>query len=180
MLSDNCEWLSCIDRYEIITGAFWDSRSLLLELINYGGGKSTLMQNARNEIGFILEKIVYIALAGAAGTLTRYGVGILFQRMGDEGATGMPWGTFFANMVGALLFGLIWALSEERGWVSGNIRLIVLVGFMGAFTTFSTFAFDNFQMARASEWGWFGANLALTNIGGLACVYAGFRLARSL
>ena len=129
-------------------------------------------------MGFILEKIAYIALAGAAGTLARYGVGVLFQRMNTEGVIGMPWGTFFANMVGALLFGLIWAMSEERGWVSGNVRVIVLVGFMGAFTTFSTFAFDNLQMARASEWGWFGANLVLTNIGGLACVYAGFRIVR--
>ena len=129
-------------------------------------------------MGFSLEKIAYIALAGAAGTLARYGVGVLFQRLNTEGAIGMPWGTFFANMVGALLFGLIWAMSEERGWVSGNVRVIVLVGFMGAFTTFSTFAFDNLQMARASEWGWFGANLALTNIGGLACVYAGFRIVR--
>jgi fluoride exporter len=122
-----------------------------------------------------VEKIVYIALAGAAGTLTRYGVGTLFHR---DGVAGMPWGVFVANMIGALLFGLIWAASEERGWISENMRVIALVGFMGAFTTFSTFAFDNVQMARASEWGWFGANMVLTNVGGLAAVYAGFRIAR--
>ncbi len=114
-------------------------------------------------------------MAGAAGTLTRYGVGLLFQR---DGADSMPWGIFVANMAGALLFGIVWALSEERGWIGENLRLVILVGFMGAFTTFSTFAFDNLQMARASEWGWFAANLALTNIGGLVCVYAGFRVAR--
>jgi CrcB protein len=122
-----------------------------------------------------MEKIVYIALAGAAGTVTRYGVGTLFQR---DSVSGMPWGVFVANMIGALLFGLIWALSEERGWISENMRVIALVGFMGAFTTFSTFAFDNVQMARASEWGWFGANMVLTNVGGLAAIYAGFRIAR--
>jgi len=122
-----------------------------------------------------VEKIVYIALAGAAGTLTRYGVASFFQR---DGVAGMPWGVFVANMIGALLFGLIWAASEERGWISENMRVIALVGFMGAFTTFSTFAFDNVQMARASEWGWFGANMVLTNVGGLIAVFAGFRLAR--
>ena len=125
----------------------------------------------------MLEKLAYIAIAGAAGTLTRYGVVTLFQR---DGLSGMPWGVFAANMAGSLLFGLIWAMSEERGWISENARVIALVGFMGAFTTFSTFAFDNLQLARASEWGWFGANLALTNVGGLACVYAGFRIARVL
>ena len=122
-----------------------------------------------------MEKIAYIALAGAAGTLARYGVGSLFQR---DGLTGVPWGVFIANMIGALLFGLIWSMSEERGWISENMRVIALVGFMGAFTTFSTFAFDNVQMARASEWGWFGANMVLTNVGGLIAVYAGFRVVR--
>lgn len=125
----------------------------------------------------ILEKIAYIAIAGAAGTLTRYGVGTLFQR---DGVTGVPWGVFTANMIGSLLFGVIWAMSEERGWISENMRVVALVGFMGAFTTFSTFAFDNVQMARASEWGWFATNMLLTNVGGLAAVYAGFRVARAM
>ena len=92
----------------------------------------------------------------------------------------MPWGVFAANMVGSLLFGLIWAMSEERGWIGENLRIVALVGFMGAFTTFSTLAFDNVQMARASEWGWFTANLTLTNVGGLAFIYAGFRIAKAL
>ena len=122
-----------------------------------------------------MEKFAYIALAGAAGTLARYGVGTLFQR---DGVAGMPWGVFVANMIGALLFGFIWAASEERGWISENMRVIALVGFMGAFTTFSTLAFDNVQMARASEGAWFGANMLLTNVGGLVAVYAGFRVAR--
>jgi len=123
----------------------------------------------------IVEKIFYIALAGAAGTLARYVISTLFER---DVVAGMPWGVFVANMTGALLFGLIWSASEERGWISENLRVVALVGFLGAFTTFSTFAFDNVQMARSTEWGWFAANMLLTNIGGLAAVYLGFRLAR--
>tara|TARA_A100001037_G_scaffold225617_1_gene203604 strand:+ start:249 stop:647 length:399 start_codon:yes stop_codon:yes gene_type:complete len=123
----------------------------------------------------IVEKIFYIALAGAAGTLARYVISTLFER---DVAAGMPWGVFAANMTGALLFGLVWSASEERGWISENLRVVALVGFLGAFTTFSTFAFDNVQMARSAEWGWFAANMLLTNVGGLAAVYLGFRLAR--
>ena len=78
------------------------------------------------------------------------------------------------------LLRMIWAASEERGWISANMRVIALVGFMGAFTTFSTFAFDNVQMVRASELGWLGANMVLTNVGGLAAVYAGFRVMRAI
>jgi len=122
-----------------------------------------------------VEKIVYIAVAGAAGTLARYGVVTLLQR---QGYPGLPWGIFVANMAGAFLFGLIWSVLEERGLSSENLRAFVLVGFLGAFTTFSTFAFENVQMARASEWGWFATNMLLTNAGGLVAVYAGFRLAR--
>jgi CrcB protein len=122
-----------------------------------------------------LEKIVYIAVAGAAGTLARYGVVAVLQR---QGYPGLPWGIFVANMIGALLFGVIWSVLEDRGISNENLRAFVLVGFLGAFTTFSTFAFENVQMARASEWGWFAANMILTNAGGLVAVYAGFRLAR--
>jgi len=122
-----------------------------------------------------LEKILYIAIAGAAGTLARYGIGMLFER---DGVAGVPWGVFIANMFGAFLFGMIWGASEERGWINENMRVVALVGFLGAFTTFSTFAFDNVQMARASEWWWFATNIVLTNFGGLVAVFLGFRLAR--
>ena len=78
-----------------------------------------------------MEKIAYIAIAGAAGTLTRYGVVSLFQR---DGVSGMPWGVFAANMVGSLLFGLIWAMSGERpgysaGWIHGGVYDVFDVGF---------------------------------------------------
>ncbi len=122
-----------------------------------------------------MEKIAYIAVAGALGTLARYGFLVLFQR---QGYTGLPWGIFFANMLGAFLFGFIWAALEERGVTNENLRAFALVGFMGAFTTFSTFAFENVQMARSSEWGWFATNMIATNFGGLVCIYVGFKLAR--
>ena len=109
------------------------------------------------------------------GTLTRYGTVMFFQRQTE---TAFPWGVFTANMVGSFLFGVIWSFMEERGWVAENVRMFILVGFMGAFTTFSTFAFDNMMLARAANWSWFAWNVVLTNAAGLALVYAGFRTAR--
>ena len=122
-----------------------------------------------------MEKLIWIAAAGAAGTLARYGVATLVQR---QTASGFPWGIFAANMAGSFLFGVVWSLSEERGWIGEDARLYVLVGFMGAFTTFSTFAFDNAQLIRAENWPWLALNLGLTNVAGILLMFAGFRAAR--
>lgn len=122
-----------------------------------------------------MEKVALIAALGAMGTVARYGVATFIQR---NTQAGFPYGVMAVNLFGSLLFGLVWALTEEKGWISENARAIVLVGFMGAFTTFSTFAFDNMQMARASQWTWFAANIVVSNIAGVALVFAGFRLGK--
>ena len=81
------------------------------------------------------HEILWIALAGALGTLARYGLGGAVQTVLGQN---FPWGTLVVNAIGCLLFGLVWTLAEERLLISGHLRFIVLVGFMGAFTTFST------------------------------------------
>ena len=122
-----------------------------------------------------MERIALIAALGALGTLARYGIATLVQR---NTQSGFPYGVMAVNLVGSFLFGVVWALSEEKGWLGENARVVVLVGFMGAFTTFSTFAFDNMQMARASQWAWLTANILVSNLAGVALVFAGFRLGK--
>jgi len=89
-----------------------------------------------------------------------------------------PWGTLVVNAVGCLLFGLVWALAEERMVISGETRAILLVGFMGAFTTFSTFAFETSAMLRDAEWSFALANVLSQNVLGIACFFAGLALGR--
>ena len=124
----------------------------------------------------MLYKLVMIALAGAVGTLARYGLGGLVQR-----AAGgfFPWGTLAVNVAGCFLFGLVWALAEERFLISGEVRTIVLVGFMGAFTTFSTFAFETGEMLRNAEYLMAGANLLAQNVLGIAGLMLGLVAARA-
>lgn len=124
-----------------------------------------------------MEKIIWIAFAGALGSLARYGVATYFQRNTD---TAFPWGVFTANMLGSFLFGLLWAFSEDREWVSEEMRAFAFVGFLGAFTTFSTFAFDNVQLARSSNWQFFVMNILLTNMAGIALAFAGFRAGKAI
>lgn len=123
----------------------------------------------------MLVKLALLATAGAAGTLARYGVSTWAQRAGP-GA--FPWGTLAVNLLGCFAFGLIWALAERRVEGSEALRVYALTGFMGAFTTFSTFAFDSSVLLARRE-GWLLlANLVLQNGAGLALVIVGLWLGR--
>ena len=117
----------------------------------------------------------WLALAGAVGTLCRYGLsGVVQQLFG----AGFPWGTLVTNAVGCFLFALVWSLTEERMLVSAQTRFIVLTGFMGAFTTFSTFAHETGLLARDAQWLSAVLNLLGQNTVGLASVLAGWALGR--
>lgn len=124
-----------------------------------------------------MSKLLLIALAGSLGTLARYGLGGLVHRLVPWP---FPWGTITVNLLGSFLFGLVWALAQERSMISAEARIIVLAGFMGAFTTFSTFMFETGELLRNSQWALAAGNLLLQNLLGLVAVFAGWALARAL
>jgi CrcB protein len=124
-----------------------------------------------------LQKIIAIAIAGAVGTLARYWLGGLAQ---ERFNSSFPAGTFAVNMVGSFLFGVVWALAAERLVISSEVRTVVLVGFMGAFTTFSTFMFETGALMRDSQWLLAFGNLAAQVIVGLICLFLGLALGRIL
>jgi CrcB protein len=120
-------------------------------------------------------KLILLAAAGAAGTLARYFLGGLVQRL--YGGP-FPWGTFAVNMTGTFLFGLVWSLAEDRLVISGQARAVILVGFMGAFTTFSSLMFETGELMRDSQWALAFGNLALQNIVGILFLFLGLMLGR--
>jgi CrcB protein len=123
------------------------------------------------------QQMVLLATVGAVGTLARWGLQGWVQRL--CGAS-FPWGTLAVNALGCFLFGLVFVAAEERSLISAQTRIIILVGFMGAFTTFSSFAFETAALLRDSQWLYAFGNVALQNILGLACVFAGFAVGRWL
>jgi len=125
----------------------------------------------------VLKELLWLAVAGATGTLCRYGLSGLAQWIGQAR---FPWGTLAVNGLGCFLFGLIWVLAEQRLVIGGQTRAIVLIGFMGAFTTFSTYAFETGQLLRDSEWFLAAGNLLAHNAIGLLCVFLGFGTGRWL
>lgn len=124
-----------------------------------------------------MTKIILIAVAGSFGTLARYFLGGLVQRL----CGGVfPWGTFAVNMTGTFLFGLIWSVAEDRLVISPEARAIVLVGFMGAFTTFSSFMFETGELLRDSQWALAFGNIALQNLTGIIFLFIGLAVGRLL
>jgi CrcB protein len=121
------------------------------------------------------QRLGLLAASGAAGTLARYGLQGLVQRLVPSG---FPWGTFAVNALGCLAFGIIWSLAEERLLIGGTARIIWLIGFMGAFTTFSTFAFETAQLLDDSEWLLAVGNVALHNFVGIVLVVVGIALGK--
>ena len=122
-------------------------------------------------------KIILIAVAGMAGTLSRYWVsGLTYDIMGSKFA----YGTLMVNVLGCLIFGAVWAFAEEKMIASTLVRTVLLVGFLGAFTTFSTFAFETMNYIRDSQYLTAFANVALNCVLGFSAIIAGVWLVRTL
>lgn len=122
-----------------------------------------------------MTQLLWIGMAGALGALTRYGLALVVQRA--TGAT-FPWGILTVNAAGCLLFGLVYGLAEERGIIRPELRAIALIGFLGAFTTFSTFAFDTLNLIRAERYILAASNVLLSNALGVLATLAGLALSR--
>ena len=118
---------------------------------------------------------MYLAVAGAAGTLSRYGLSGFVQWLVGEK---FPWGTLAVNIAGCFAFGLIWTLAEDRLVISGQTRTVILTGFMGAFTTFSTFGYETADLLKHAEWWQAGSNMLANIVCGILAVFLGFAVGR--
>lgn len=123
------------------------------------------------------RNLLFLALAGSAGTLSRFGMSSLVCLVAGRHTA---WATVVVNLSGCLLFGLIWPLAEDRLLLSHDLRLIVLTGFMGAYTTFSTFMFESTVQAESGRIPAALGNLAVQNVGGLALMYLGLVITRAM
>ncbi len=122
-----------------------------------------------------MQRILWLAAAGALGTVARAGLTTLVQRgLGLK----FPWGTLSVNVLGCFLFGLVWAITEGRARISPELRFVVLVGFMGAFTTFSSYAFDTGMLAQDSRLGAAIGNVVLQNAVGIVCLLVGLSVGK--
>jgi len=125
----------------------------------------------------VMKQLVLLFVAGGTGSLLRFWCGTAVQR-GVGGS--FPIGTLVVNLSGCLIFGLIWGAGESRRWISEETRLILLSGFVGAFTTFSTFAYETQSLARDGDWLGAIGSVAVQVICGVLLVAGGIWVGRLL
>lgn len=124
-----------------------------------------------------MREIAIIMVSGAMGTLCRFGVGRFATHVI---AKPFPFGTLIVNVLGCFVFGLVMQLGANSPLLSRTVRLAVTVGFLGAFTTFSTFGFETFQFLKEGQWVPALANGMANMALGLLAVWCGVFVARSL
>jgi CrcB protein len=122
-------------------------------------------------------KWVLLFAAGGAGTLLRYALsGAVQARAGAE----LPWGTLAVNFAGCFAAGFLATTLEERSVVSAEVRIVILIGLLGGFTTFSSFGLETWRLLETGQTPAALANAAGSVVSCLAAVAVGAAVARGL
>jgi CrcB protein len=124
-----------------------------------------------------LQRYLYIAIGGALGSLARYWAGsVIANRLG----TRFPYGTFVVNITACLLIGFVLVFLGRRTGLSPAWRFLIPIGFIGAYSTFSTFEWETFSTLRAGAFFLSALYVALSLVLGLVAVWCGATLARAV
>jgi len=124
-----------------------------------------------------MKQMIAVALGGACGAVMRFWLAAAVQRT-TGGA--FPWGTLFVNVLGSFVLGFLFIWLVERSTVGELARLAITVGFLGAFTTFSTFSVETVRLMQEGAMAWALGNICLQILLGIGVAWLGMQLARAL
>lgn len=122
-----------------------------------------------------MTRFLLICLGGTVGTAARYGVQILSARLfGSD----FPYGTLAVNVTGSFLIGLVNQVAFTTHLIPPTVRVMLTIGVMGGFTTYSSFSFETLELAQDGAWLAAGLNIALNTTLCLAACALGMGLGR--
>jgi CrcB protein len=120
-----------------------------------------------------MSRIILIGVAGLIGTVLRYGLAAFVSRQSGET---FPWGTLVVNIVGCLIAGAVFHLTEAS---NATLRTVILVGLLGGFTTFSAYGLQTFTLIKDGAIGLATLNVVVSNVVGLVMVWIGYIVAKA-
>ncbi len=124
----------------------------------------------------MLKDILLVGVGGFLGSVLRYGVS-LFATYNLAPKSLFPWGTFIVNIIGCLIIGVLWGVLDTYDWLSSELRLFLMVGFCGGFTTFSSYALDGHIVGKENIILSL-SYLTLSLVIGMLFVYIGYGIVR--
>lgn len=117
-----------------------------------------------------------VALGGSLGAMARFGVSMLLPHVPGK----LPWATFGINILGSFLMGVFFIVIIEKALLPPYWRHIIMIGFLGAFTTYSTFSMETFQLFHGGYWRMALAYMFLTPIFCVMAAISGYSLVNKL
>lgn len=121
-----------------------------------------------------MKQLLIVFLGGGTGSVARF----LLSKWLNSPSTGLPYGTFLANVLGSFLIGIILGYFYKTNAISQNSMLLLATGFCGGFTTFSTFAYESHILLKNNDFLSFGLYAAASIIVGFAAVFFGMWLTK--
>jgi CrcB protein len=122
-------------------------------------------------------QLVLVGLGGFAGAVLRW---LVDGWVSERNPTAFPLGTLAINLTGSFVLGVLFAWVIERNVLPPDVRLPLMVGFLGAYTTFSTFMLESWRLVEEGSWGLATANLVGSVALGLVAVVLGLAVGRAL
>jgi CrcB protein len=121
-----------------------------------------------------MKQLVFVFIGGGFGSVLRYVIGKWLNNF----ESGIPYGTFAANILGSLLIGIILGYAAKNDTLSQHSTLLLATGFCGGFTTFSTFAYENHVFLKSGDFTSFATYTIASFVVGFLAVFAGIYLVK--